>query len=98
MTAMRVTEFDVINHGIDYPDYFQGCGVSFTGFDDVVTGYGSSEAEAFDDALEQLASCGRWDIDGIEERIVAEYGKPSKKLIPKRYGDEAGYYLSIRVK
>lgn len=93
-----IVEFEVINHGIDYPDYFQGCGTAFTEFEDVSTGCGNTEAEAFDDALESLAQMG-WDAEGMEKRAKAVYGKnPSRKPIPKRYGDEAYHYVSVRVR
>lgn len=97
-TMKPIESFEVINHGIDYPDYFQGCGVSCTEFEDVATGIGNTEAEAFDDALESLAQMG-WETDGFEDRAIAEYGeKPSTKPIPKRYGDDAYHYVSIRVR
>jgi hypothetical protein len=58
LTLTIETEFDyqVIDHGIEHCQYFQGCGVSFTRFDHCVTGCGSTPLEAFDDALEQIES------------------------------------------
>ena len=93
-----IVEFEVISHGIDYPDYFRGCGTSHTQFEDVATGIGNSEAEALDDAMEMLAQ-NDWETEGLLERAIAVHGeKPSTKPIPKRFGDEANYYLSIRVR
>lgn len=47
--------YEVISHGIDHAQYFQGCGVSFTPFDHVATGCGDSVWSALDDALEGIA-------------------------------------------
>ena len=57
-----VTEYEIINHGIDHSDYFQGCGVSCTRYTDVATGIGCSEKDALDDALDQLAQAA-WDVE-----------------------------------
>jgi len=97
-----IVEFEVVDHGIDHEQYFQGCGVAFTEFEDVVTGIGDNPAEAIDDALEQLAM-NDWDVDGMEKRIL-EQELPGKRKLPvkprvlARHGDEAHYYVSIRVK
>lgn len=97
-----VVEFEIVNHGIEHEQYFQGCGVAFTEFEDVRTGMGDNPREAVDDAIEQLAESG-WDVDDLEKRIIAQ-DLPGKRTIPakpkvlKRHGDEAHYYLSIRVK
>ena len=57
-TAKRIGEFELIDHGIGHSQYFQGCGVAFTGFANVVTGIGDNPAEAIDDCLEQMAMSG----------------------------------------
>lgn len=54
----KISDYQIISHGHMYPDYFQGCGTAFTSYDEVVTGCGFTEKEAFEDALEQLAQCG----------------------------------------
>jgi len=58
-----IQEYEIIKHGIEHSDYFQGCSISFTGFTDVGTGIGNSEFEALDDALNQLAQ-NDWDVGG----------------------------------
>lgn len=45
--------FEIIDHGWDNPDYFQGCGVAFTQWQHCVTGAGDTALEALEDALEQ---------------------------------------------
>lgn len=60
----KVTAYEVLDHGFDAPDYFQGCGTAFTEFDDVVTGTGDTAREAYEDALESLAQ-GGWDVASV---------------------------------
>ena len=50
-----ITAYEIINHGIEHAQYFQGCGVSFTRFDKCYTGCGTNPKEAFDDALDGIA-------------------------------------------
>lgn len=61
-----IAEFEVIDHGIEHAQYFQGCGTSYTKFANVVTGCGESAAEAWDDALECIAMDG-FDVSTIEQ-------------------------------
>ena len=60
-----ITCFEIVDHGINHAQYFQGCGVSYTKFKDVATGCGDTPSEALADALEQLAT-GGWDVDNVE--------------------------------
>ncbi len=103
-------EFEILNHGIDNPQYFQGCGVYGTEFEHIATGCGESELEALDDALEQIAQTApdRF-TERLELAILEQYGKPSEDQIPwEEYGVEFNddgeltdypdlyYYISIR--
>jgi len=90
-----IAEFEIVDHGIEHPDYFQGCGTSFTRFDDVATGIGECPADAIDDAIESLAE--NWNVDSLESRILAEIGKKTLPRSPKAKG-EAWYHVSIRVR
>ena len=54
--------FEIVDHGIQNAQYFQGCGTSFTDYTDVATGIGDTFSEALDDALENLAQTG-WNVD-----------------------------------
>ena len=94
----RVSDFELVDHGIDHSQYFQGCGVSFTSFANVVTGAGYNPAEAIDDALEQMAMNGV-DVEGMEKRILKDAGRrtmPKRPVVGSKYGDECYYYVSIR--
>lgn len=101
-TRKAITEFELVDHGIDHEQYFQGCWVAFTQFTNVATGIGNNPAEAIDDALEMLASSGEWDVDGLDARINEQEGfgcsPPKLPRVLKRHGDEAHYYISIRVR
>jgi hypothetical protein len=60
-----IVAFEILDHGIEYSDYFQGCGVACTEYTDVATGIGNSEEEALSDALDSLAQ-GEWDTEGCK--------------------------------
>lgn len=89
----NITKFEIINHGVELPNYFQGCGTAFTEFDFVQTGAGFDLKEAFDDALEQLAQCDYEISQDLEAALedLEDHGNCSGN-------DEAQYYISIRVK
>ncbi len=53
-----IASYEIVDHGVDSEQYFQGCGVSFTEYDHVSTGMGDTVREALDDALDQLAMSG----------------------------------------
>lgn len=96
-----IVEFEIVDHGIEHEQYFQGCGLSHSEFTDIATGIGDNPREAIDDALEQLAM-NDWETEGMEKRIVAQE-LPGKRVLPKkpsvsRRAEECHYYLSIRVK
>lgn len=79
-----VKDFEIINHGIEWPDYFQGCGVFCTEYGHVTTGIGYSVKEALDDALEMMAqSHSNIDFDDLEKRIVEEYGEIPEEITVK---------------
>lgn len=101
-TAKRIGEFQLIDHGIEHSQYFQGCGIAFTGFANVVTGIGDNPAKAIDDCLEQIAMNG-FDVEGMESRIIAQEGLKTLPISPSVCGEfgceetgEAHYFISIR--
>ena len=101
MTRTLVAEFELVDHGIQGEQYFQGCGLSHTDYAGIATGCGNNPAEAIDDALEQLAQSD-WEVDGMESRIMAQEF-PCKRRLPVRpqvrlRDEDCHYYVSIRVK
>ena len=53
--VVRITDHEIVDHGINWPDYFRGCGTYGTGFEYVVTGHGDNPLEAIEEALEIIA-------------------------------------------
>lgn len=96
----QIAEFELIDHGIEHSQYFQGCGVAFTRFTNVVTGIGNNPADAIDDCLEQIAQMG-FDTEGMEECILTREGWKSLPVKPNVFLECAhfadfNYYVSIR--
>lgn len=96
-----ISEFELVDHGIQNDQYFQGCGIAFTEYEDIATGCGNDPAEAIDDALESLAQ-GDWDCEDMEQRIIdQEFATkrkfPTKPSVPLS-SEDCYYYVSIRVK
>jgi hypothetical protein len=99
---MKITDYELVDHGIDGEQYFPGCGVAFTPFNYVVTGCGDNPAEAYDDATEQMATmpeCDGVDFAEFDKRVLKDIGKrsfPRRPFVSAKYGDDSHYYLSIR--
>lgn len=96
-----IEDYDIVDHGIENSQYFQGCGIFLTEFTGIATGCGNDPAEAIDDALESLAQQG-WDVEGMEKRILKDYlpGKrklPTKPKVPAK-SEDCYYYFSVRVR
>ena len=85
----KPTSWDIVNHGVENSQYFQGCGLAHTQFKDVATGIGSSAAEAFGDALESLAQNG-WDVSGIDGNFS------DIETVPDG-AEDCYHYVSVRV-
>ena len=51
---MKTPRFEIISHGPDHAQYFQGCGTSHTRFASVVTGIGDNAREAYEDCIDQI--------------------------------------------
>lgn len=77
----KVEQFEVIDHGIDHAQYFQGCGAG--GYDEVATGVGECAHEAMEDALKQLAS-NSWNVD----KIPNEFDPNSTDTVTNHIGDQ----------
>lgn len=87
------TEIDFVDHGIDNPQYFQGCGVALTRFDHSITGIGVNFKEAVEDALEMMAQSDV-NTDGMLELILADAPKHSPSVSEE--DDESYYHVSVR--
>jgi hypothetical protein len=95
---MKVTKFEIVDHGLEHPDYFQGCGVAFTQFEEVYTGHGQTPYEAANEALDIL--CHDNDVSNAMlkeiERAIAPVDLLEVAEIPE--DSEAVYMVSIRIK
>lgn len=49
-----MAQYEIIDHGWDNSQYFQGCGTAYTKFDRVATGIGDNAKEAYEDAVDQI--------------------------------------------
>ena len=100
----QIQDFQVLDHGIDHVQYFQGCGVFYTDYTYVCTGCGNNCKEAISDALDQVAELG-YDSEDLESRIKKQFNitefatKPNTdKYHEENEDSEMYYYLSIRFK
>lgn len=103
--------WEIARHGIEYPDYFPGCGTCFTDFDFVDTGIGATEWEALQDALESMAQSHNYTDTEFTEIETSNEGKEIsenmysvldylKEYLPAGIDpedvDTPWYYVSIR--
>jgi len=93
----RITEFELVIHGVCRPDYFEGCGVTFTNFEQSTTGIGENLKDAVGNCLEMMIVSG-YDIQDMEERILEQEGWtdfPTEPHIPENEEDRY-YFVTIR--
>lgn len=50
----KIVAYEIIDHGVEHSQYFQGCGTYGTEYDEVFIGVGNSLKEALSDAAEQI--------------------------------------------
>lgn len=83
-----VSDYTIVDHGVEHSQYFQGEGTSFTDYIDCATGIGCSAHEAMEDALDNLAQQD-WDVGSIPNEQSA---------VEHELGDECWYFLTVKVK
>jgi len=91
-----MAKYEIIDHGWDNSQYFQGCGTAYTDFDNVVTGVGDNAKKAYCDAVEQM-----WMIESNADMVrlhlpTRPYGIRAKNKVPACANDECYWYVSIR--
>jgi hypothetical protein len=89
----NVEDHQILDHGVEGSQYFQGCGVCGTEYTDVYTGIGDSAHDALEDALEQ-AACNDWDVEGILNYLSEGITVPEDA----EEGSELHHFVSIRLK
>lgn len=85
-----ITSFQIIDHGVQNSQYFQGCGIAHTTFTGVATGIGSTRREALEDALESLAQ-NDWETNSIKNELSDCPTVPDD-------AEDCYHYISVRVK
>lgn len=107
----QISDFEIVDHGIDNSQYFQGCGTHGTNFLFCFTGCGESARDAFKDCIKQIFQMG-FDVDKIRKsKEVKKYQtKKTTNFTVTKYLKKQGwkkieiesdlndnyYYLSIR--
>ena len=87
-------QYEIINHGYENHQYFQGCGVSWTDFTHCFTGCGGNAKEAYEDARDiAFQTLERDDAEALPFRPA---GIRARDRVPARC-EEAYRYVSIRV-
>ena len=91
----KVTKFEILNHGFEHAQYFQGCGVAFTEFDHCVTGAGMNAREAYEDAVEQIAMS-EGEATGLPKRPAGIRARDKVPASHQGEDSEFYWYVSIR--
>lgn len=89
-------KYEIINHGYDHSQYFQGCGTFGTNFSHCVTGCGNNAKEAYEDAAEQVSQMFE---DAYKWLPKKPRGINAKDKVPARIqfeDSELCWYVSIR--
>lgn len=84
--------YEIVNHGIDHCQYFQGCGVSFSHYDAAFTGAADSPYAALEEALFEAAMSGYNTND-----IVNNFSKKCHLTREQIDNGEIYYYVSVRM-
>ena len=89
---LTLGDFTIECLGVEYPDYFQGYGTSFSGYDHCVVGIGDTESVALSDCIEQMAESDSFDFtDDDEKCILEDYGSANDSVTA---ADELGVDVS----
>jgi len=94
----KVTDYELLDCGIEHSQYFQGVGTAFSKFDYAYVGVGDDYGEAINDALEQ-AACSGHEVPITDEELQADIDATNDvSCSDEEYHDEIYYYAAVRVK
>lgn len=98
-----IQEYEIVDHGIEHEQYFQGCGTAFTRFETVATGIGNGLKQALNDAADQLAEQGYEISNELQSEIDSLDSKETEETHTdcgdeECYSQDVYYYASIRVR
>lgn len=89
----KPTDHQILDHGVNGSQYFQGCGTYGTEYTHVYTGIGDSAHEALEDALEQAATSD-WETEEIHNDLSKDISIPEDA----KEESELHHFVSIRLK
>ena len=96
LNLVRVGKFEMIDHGLEYSQYFLGEGAAFTQYNFTVTGVGCDIEDAIEDCLDQIGECDFYTHD-LVYRIQEHEGWDTFPATPKAGSDpDERYRVSIR--
>lgn len=90
-----MSSYQIINHGWDNAQYFQGCGTAYTEFDHVQTGCGDNAAEAYADAVESIYQCHTTAEAEALQLPKKPHGIRKADKVPAK-SEDCYWYVSIR--
>jgi hypothetical protein len=102
-SGKAISEHKIKDHGVEHEQYFQGCGISHSKWDEVASGVGSTPMEAYEDALDSLAQNG-WDVESLPqdgEGLSKKSEIPPNEPIgynPSGYSEDLHHYVCVYVK
>lgn len=91
----KITKYEIINHGIYHSQYFPGCGTYGTDYDQVFTGIGENAKEAYENALDIIAT-DDYDTESLpsKPRGIRKDNKVSTRLLDLNFH----WFVSIMIK
>lgn len=91
---MQIAEYEIIDLGVDHPEYFPGYSLSpESDFDELYIGVGDSAYEAVGDALDQIALDG-YDVLPIEDESLTDFADMRE---PDVEGEEV-HYVAFKIR
>ncbi len=91
---MKLISYEILDHGMDHSQYFQGCGTAFTNFTHVWTGAGDSSKEAYNDALGQAYM----DIGDLADKFQKRPAGFTLRPTVPHDSEDVYFYVSIRAR
>lgn len=91
---MKLISYEILDHGMDHSQYFQGCGTAFSRFTHVWTGAGNNAKEAYNDALDQAYM----DIGDIADKFPKRPAEIRTRPCVPCYSEDMYFYVSIRAR
>lgn len=95
----EAVEWEIVDHGMMLSDYFGGCGVCFSSYEDCYTGVGDNPREALMDAINIAEDC-QWDCSRMDAEAREMPEVPSVSAIQeetKQDMEDVYYFVSIRL-